>query len=147
MDLDVAQCARLLIVSVVGIHHRGVNAGRIGVALQAEKVDVAVLQHTGIWPPMREVARAASLYLRGRVLKHEGSLLVRVALEANRVPRIRGPYLAGQMIRLCDPARPVLVVAIGAPHQTLIDAMVKRHIEFGLLLQVAGIAKLGRRLG
>ena len=39
----------------------------------------------------------------------------------------------------------VLVVAVGALNQTLIDAMVKRHIELGFLLQVAGVAKF--RLG
>ena len=77
------------------------------------------------------------------MLKHEGSLFVRVAPEATKVARGRDPHLPDQMVAFQDTARSVLVVAIGALDQSLVYAMAKRHIELGLLLQVAGIAKRG----
>ena len=48
--------ARLFIMRLVRIHHRRVNARRIGVALQAQEVDVAVFQHVRIRPPVCDVA-------------------------------------------------------------------------------------------
>ena len=77
------------------------------------------------------------------MLKDEGSLLVRVALKANHVPRGRGAHLPDQMVSFKDTARSVLVVTIGAMDQPLVYAMVKRHIELSPLLQVAGIAEPG----
>ena len=56
MDFNVAIDARLFVVRLVRIHHRRVNAGRIGVALQAEEIDVAVFQHVHICSPVRDVA-------------------------------------------------------------------------------------------
>ena len=86
MDFHVAIDTRLFIVRLVGIHHRRVNARRIGVALQAKQIDVAVFQHVRVCSSVRDVARGASFLPHSRVFEHEGSLLVCVALEANRVP-------------------------------------------------------------
>jgi hypothetical protein len=143
VDFHVAIDARLFVVRLVRIHHRRVNAGRIGVALQAEEIDVAVFQHVHICSPVRDVAGTTSFYPHGSVLEYEWSLLVRVALEADHVSRSRGPHLPDQMVAFQDTARSVLVVAVGARNQPLVYAMAKRHIELGLLLQVAGIAKRG----
>jgi hypothetical protein len=40
----------------------------------------------------------------------------------------------------------VLLVAVGALDQALIDAVMKRHIKLGLLLEMAGVAKFRLRL-
>ncbi len=61
MDFHVAIDARLFIVRLVRIHHRRVNARRVGVALQTHEVDVAVFQHVRVCPSVRDVAGAASL--------------------------------------------------------------------------------------
>ena len=68
------------------------------------------------------------------MLKHEGSLLVRVALKANQVSTGRGSHLPDQMVPFQDTARSMLVVAIGARNQPFVYAMTKRHIELSLLL-------------
>ena len=80
------------------------------------------------------------------MLKHEGSLFVRVAFKANHVSRGGGSHLPDQMVPFQDTARSMLVVAIGALDQPLVYAVPKRHIELSPLLQVAGIAKPGLRL-
>ena len=125
------------------VHHRPVWERGARVALQAEQVDVAVLQHVRIGPSMRNVAARAPFHPDGSVLKHEWPLLVGMALEADDVPGIRSPDLPHQMVGLPDTGRSVLVVAVGALDQALIDPMVLRHIELGLLLQMAGVAKSG----
>ena len=55
VDLHVAIDACLFIVRLVRIHHRRMNTRRIGVALQTDKIHVAVFQHVRICPPMRDV--------------------------------------------------------------------------------------------
>jgi len=107
VDLRVAFCARLYVDSVVRnrtIHHRktswlavvacllrrrieGSEVG-CGVALQAEQVDVAVLQHVSICPTVRDMAGRASFQLHGTVWEHEGPLLVLMALETDGIPVI-----------------------------------------------------------
>ena len=72
------------------------------------------------------------------MLEYKRSLLVRVAFEADRVLRRRGPHLFWSN-------RAVWIVAVRALDKPLIDAMVERHLELRLLLQVAGVAEL--RLG
>jgi hypothetical protein len=72
------------------------------------------------------------------MLEYKRSLLVCVAFEADRVLRCRAPHLLWSN-------RAVWIVAVRALDQPLIDAMMERHLELWLLLQVAGIAEL--RLG
>ena len=55
VDLHVAIDACLFIVRLIRIHHRRVNTRRIGVALQTDKVPVAVFQHVRICSPVRDV--------------------------------------------------------------------------------------------
>jgi hypothetical protein len=40
----------------------------------------------------------------------------------------------------------MLLVAVAAPNQALIHAVMKRHIKLGLLLEMAGVAELRLRL-
>jgi len=103
VDLRVAFRARLYVDSVVRnrtIHHRktswlavvawcrhGSEVG-CGVALQAEQVDLTVLQHVNICPTVRDMAGRASFQLHGTVWEHEGPLLVLVALETDGIPVI-----------------------------------------------------------
>ena len=99
-------------------------------ALQAEQVDVAQLQHVGIWSPVRQMARLAPVDLDRRMLVHKRPLLVRVAFEANRILRRGNAHLLGSY-------RAVHVVAIAALHQPFIHPMMERHIELRLLLEMA----------
>ena len=87
---------------------------------------------------VRRMARLAAFHLHRLMLKHERASLVGVAGVANRVLRRRVPHL------LC-PDRSVRVVTIAALYQPLVHAMVEGHAELGLLLKMAGVAKL--RLG
>ena len=142
VNCDVAQSARLEKAGLVVERRRTRRAAetRCGVTLQAEQVHVAELEHVGVGPAMNHVAGGATIDLHRCMLVHEGTLLIGVALETNRVLRGGHTDLFGQR-------RSVDIVAIGALNQPLIDAMVKGHGELGLLLKVAGEAKLGLRLG
>ena len=94
-------------------------------ALQAEQVDVAELQHVGIWSAVRQMARLASIDLYGRMFVNKRSLLVRVALEADRILRGGSPHLLGF-------DRAVHVVAIAALDQPFIHPMMEGHVELRL---------------
>ena len=108
-------------------------------ALQAEQVDVAQFQHVRIWPAVRQMARLASIDLYGLVLENKRPLLVRVALEADRVLCGGSPHLFGAH-------RAVHVMAIAALHQPFIYPVMEWHVELRFLLEMAGVAKLGLRL-
>ena len=105
-------------------------------ALQAQQVDVAELQHVGIRSAMRQMAGLTSVDLHRLVFENKRTLLVRVALEADRVLRGRSPHLVGFH-------RAVHVVAIAALDQPLVHSMMERHVELGLLLEMAPVAKFG----
>jgi len=84
------------------------------------------------------MARLAALDLDGRMFVNKRTLLVRVALEADRILGGGSPHL----LRF-DCA--VYVVAIAALNQTLVDAVVKGHFEFSFFIDVAAVTKF--RLG
>ena len=63
---------------------------RLRVALQAEQIYVAHLQHVRVWATMSNVARLASLDFHSLVLEHIGALLVGMALKADKILRGRG---------------------------------------------------------
>ena len=117
---------------------RPAEAG-LGVALQAQQVYVAQLQHVGIRSAMHQMAGLATVNLYRLVLEHKRPLLVCVAREAHRILRGRRPYLLG-------PHCAVRVVAVSTLDEAFVHSMMEGHGEFGLLRQVAGIAKLGLRL-
>ena len=111
---------------------------RLRVALQAEHVYVADLQHMRIGTTVRNVARLASLDLYGFMLEHVRTLFVRMALKAHKILGGRGSHLFWFH-------RSVHVVAVAALNQAFIYPVVKRHLELGFLSQMAGEAKF--RLG
>jgi hypothetical protein len=106
------------------------------VALQAQQVDVAQLQHVRIWSAVHQMAGLAPINLYRLMLEYKRSLLVRVAREANRVLSGRSPHLMG-------PDGAVRIVAIGALDEAFIYSMVERHIELSFLRKMARVAKLG----
>jgi len=59
------------------------------------------------------------------MLEYKRSLLVRMALEADRILRRGVPHLLGLH-------RPVHVVAVTANQQAFVDAMVERHFEIAV---------------
>ena len=103
-------------------------------ALQAQQVDVAELQHVGIRSAVRQVARLASIDLDRRMLEDKRTLLINVAFEADRILR-RG---SSHLLRFDCAVR---VVAIAALNQALVDAVVEGHFEFSFFIEVAAVAK------
>jgi len=81
------------------------------------------------------MAGYAAFGFHGFVFKGERAGLVGMALEADLVLRRRAAQLLGQKAA-------VLVMAITATHQTLIDAMPERTLEILPRLGVAAVAKL-----
>ena len=142
MDRAVAQRAGLEESRLVV---EGRSAGRTaesrrGVALEAEQVHVAELQHVRIGPAVNRVAGLAAVDLYRSVLVDKGSLLFGVALEADRILGGRShPHLIRKR-------RTVDVVAVAALNQPLVDTMMKWHLELRFLLQMAAIAELRLRL-
>jgi len=106
------------------------------VALQAEKVHIADLQHVRVRAAVRQMARLASIHLDGLVLIDKRPLLFGVALKANLV-------LIRSEAYLLRASRPVHVVAIAALDEPFIDAVMEWHLELGLLREVAGVAEFG----
>lgn len=135
-----AQGARLEEARLVVERRRPRRTAETGsrVALQAEQIDVAHLQHVCVRTAVNHVARLAPVGFHWNVLVHKGALLVDVALKADHILRSS----RSDLLRLGGPVR---VVAIRALNQVLVHAVVKRHGELGLLGQVARVAKL--RLG
>ena len=139
MNRDVAQGARLKESGLVVERWRSrCGAERCGVTLQTEQVDVTEFQHVGIGPAVRNVARLAAIHLYRRVFVDKWSLLVDVAGKANGVLRGRRAHLLGAN-------RSMNIVAVAALDQAFIYAMMKRHRELRLLVQMAGITKRGLR--
>src|SRR3984957_19169725 len=111
----------------------------LGVALQAQQVYIAQLQHVRIRSAMHQVAGLAAVNLYGLVLEYKRPLLVRMACEADRILRGRGSHLLG-------PHCAVRIMAVSTLDEPFVHSMMERHVEFGLLRQVARITKLGLRL-
>src|SRR5579859_1572038 len=89
---------------------------------------------------MRRVAGLAAFRLHGCMLESKRPGLVGVTLEADLVLRRRGAQLLAQEAAM-------LVVAVGALHQALLDAMAERPGEILLGLGMATEAKLRLPLG
>lgn len=107
-------------------------------ALQAEQIDVAHSQHVNICASVRNMTGRASFDLHGLMLEDERTLFIGMAGKADDILSRRGAHLLRS-------DSTVDVVTVRALHQALVYAMVEGHLELGLLLQVAGIAKLRLR--
>lgn len=105
-------------------------------ALQAEQVHVAQLQHVRIRSAVDHVAGLASIRLYGLVFEDERPLRIGVALEADDVLGWGRTHLLGFH-------GAVHVVAIATLDEAFVHAMTKGHVELSFLLQVAGVAELG----
>ena len=88
---------------------------------------------------MRRVARVAAFDLHRLMLEYKWAALIGVTRVTDNVLRRRGSHLLGR-----DGA--VRIVAVRALDQSLVHAMVERHLELRLLLQVARVTKLRLRL-
>lgn len=111
---------------------------RASMALQTKDIEVARLEQMRIGRAMWRMARFAAFCLDCWMLENERSLLVHVTRKADGVPR------CGRAQLLADESS-VGVVAIGALNKAFLNAMVERHIELRLHLEVARVAEL--RLG
>ncbi len=124
-----------LILRRLVVHWTAGPNRREGVALQAEQVDQTHFEETGISGTVWRVATAATFGLDGDMLVDERSLLVDVALVANRIA-------AGEGSRLSHGRGAVRVMAVAALHKTLIDPVVIGLGKIGLCRRVASVAKL-----
>ena len=84
---------------------------------------------------MRDMTGGATLNLHWFMLENERSLFVGVAGVANSILSCRSAHLLRS-------SRAMHVVTIGTLNQPFVDTMMKGHLELGLLLQMAGVAKL-----
>ncbi len=141
MNLTVAKraCLEESVLIMEAGRPRSSAKTRLRVALKAEQIYVAHLQHVRVWATVSNVAGLASLDLYRLVLEYIGPLLIGMALVADKILGGRGAHL----FRL---HRPVDVMTVATLNQTFIHAMVERHVELRLLSEMARIAKLGLRL-
>ena len=97
VNLRMAQHARLEKARLVVERRRSRRPAEAGlrVALQAEQVYVAQLQHVGIRSAMHQMAGLAAINLHRLMLEYKRSLLVRVAREADRILGGRSAHLLG----------------------------------------------------
>ncbi len=107
-------------------------------ALQTQQIDIANPQHVRIGSAVWNMAGRAAFDLDRLVFEDEWPLFIGMAGKTDRILCRRGPYLL-------RPASAVHIVAVRTLHQSLIHAMVERHFELRLLLQMAGVTKLGLR--
>jgi len=105
------------------------------VALQAEQVDLAHSQQARVGRAVWRVATGAAFRLYRQVLVNKRSFFLGMALEAHLVLGHARAQLLGQ-------ESSVLVVAIRALHQSLVNAMPVGAAEFGLDLGVALVTEL-----
>src|SRR5271156_1934860 len=117
---------------------RPAKAGR-GVALQAQQVHIAQLQHVRIGSAVHQMAGLAPIDLYRLVFEYKRSLFVRVALEADRI-------LCGGGSHLLGPHCAVGIVADSTLDEDFVHSMMEGHVAFSLLRAMARIANLGLRL-
>lgn len=106
------------------------------VALIAQRCDGRHIQQPRILRSVRRMAGQAALGLYRSMLIHERSANICVTLGADCILVCSRP----QIVRS---ERAVYIVAIRALDQTLIHAVMNRHVELRLLVRVALVAKRG----
>jgi hypothetical protein len=123
---------------------RAAEAGRAVVALQAHREYHRPAEQPRVRRAVRRVAGLAAFHAHWRVLEHERPAFFFVALEAR--------FFVGE--RLLHHVRPlgiaprrlersVRIVAIGAHHNALVDAVLKGHGELGSNVGVTAVTHLG----
>lgn len=105
-------------------------------ALQAKLIHLRTRQQVRICRAMRIMARKATLFLDGRVLKNKRPNRINVALGAHHgLPRRR--------MKLVRQKGAMRIVAIAANHQAFIYPVVFRHREIRLDAAMAPVAQPG----
>lgn len=138
MNSGMAHRARLVLLRQV-MCRPDRSLGWKAVALQAQQAGLAYSQQAGVRGPVRGVTTGAAFGLDGKVLKHERTLLVRMALHTHGVA-------AGDVPDLPQGAGAVKIVAICALDQALVHAMMKWLRKVGLGRGVTPVAQLGLTL-
>lgn len=103
-------------------------------ALQTKNVQVAGFDQARIGGTVWRMAGHATLCLDRLVLEHKGSLLIRMACVANRIPRCRRAQLLAYKAT-------VGIVTIRTLNESFFHAMVERHIELRLDFLMTGVAE------
>lgn len=140
MNGDMAQRARLVFLRLVverGRHGRNRIHGQ-GVALEAEQIDGAAVQHAGIGRSVRVVTRDATLRFDGRMLEGERSLLLGVARETDGV-------LRGRCAELPRPGGVMRTVTTRAREQPLVHSVMRGAIEIRPNVLMAAVTELRLR--
>ena len=152
MDPHVASGA--IVITRVGQVVTGANGQDAGVV--ASKIIRAVMafqthgehnrpaQQARVRGPMRKVASFASVHSNGFVFIEEGPAFFGVAFQARLLVGERLVYQTGP--RGHTPGggeRSVRIVAVGAIHETFVDAMLERHGELCANFAVAAVAEIG----
>ena len=113
------------------------------VALEAERERHWPGQEPGRRAAVRVVTAGATFDPDWRVLVGEGPALVGVAAHAGQIVSERGRHHAGGMRwRPGNHRRSVGIVAIGAFHRALVDAVLEGHLEAGPDVLVAAVAQI-----
>lgn len=118
------------------------------VALKTQREDLRTLEQTGVHTAVWDVAGGATVDTDCSVLKDEGAALVDVTLharlfvlEAVRHHARTGRHAGGRGVGSMG------IVAIGALHEALIDAVFDGHGELRANVGVATVAEVSLRLG
>ena len=120
------------------VHAMDRTGGNRAMALVAQLIDVGHIQQAGVLRTVRSVATQASFRLNSGMLKHEGATVLHVALGADGILVGGGPDIVVAK-------RPVNVVAVAAFDQAFVHLVMEGHVERGLHVGVALIAKLRLR--
>ena len=146
VNLGVAERACLIFLRLVVEARNARSSTETGrrVALHAELIHVRVAQKVWIRGTVGRVAGRAALGLDRLVLVNERSLLVHMAIEADRVSGDSGAELLvlAERIERESGGAAVRIVAVGALHHALDHLVMERHVEERLNGAMAAEAKL-----
>ena len=137
MNGCVAHGARLVFRGLI-VSRASRSLHRECVALQAQQVYLAYPQEAWVRRPVWRVTTGATLGLHRHMLICERTLLVGVALDADRIS-------TRQCSELADGRRAMGVVTIAAPDQTFIDPVVIRLRKVGFGGRMTPVAEIGLR--
>jgi hypothetical protein len=112
-------------------------------ALKADSEYHGTGQQAGVHGAMRLVAHGATLHLYAGMGEHEWSALIYVTIQAGRFGIERAQQHGAALAHSPGSGeRAVRIVAVGALHETLIDAMMRRHLELRADIRVTRVTHL-----
>jgi hypothetical protein len=124
------------------------ESGRAIMAFQTHSEDHRPPQQPRIRGAVRKMADLTAFYTDRRMLEHEWPALLLMTLET-------GLFVGQNLVHHVRPVRhsprrrecPVRVMAVGARHDTFVDAVFEWHGELRANVGMASIAKLGLHAG